>query len=222
MILPIFFLLAQLSPLILFFIFYKKVGKIVGLKVVFFYALLTLITDFLIGWFFSYATTIVSVFALIEYLFFSLFFYIIIHNKKVKKAIIIVSILNTTIDIYILQNYREHFDFWAALVIGILTVTFSIIYFYEQINSPKIILIYNSYSFWIVVGFVIYISGTLFLFLYTSDMKDRQKSPLWVLNTVFEIIKDICFSIAFFVANNSTKNTLSYNAQDTNPFESPL
>ncbi len=137
---------------------------------------------------------------MVEFAFFSAFFYLVILSKKFKPSIIIISGLALCAEIILLYFDKENFDFWVALITAIIIVTYSISYFYEQLNSPETLIIYQSYTFWIVVGCIIYLSGTLFLFLYTSDLKNKESSPWWVINISFEIVKNVFFSIAFIIA----------------------
>ena len=181
---------------------------------IFLYVLISLISDFLLGVFKSHASSIISAFAICEYAFFSAFFYLVIQNKKFKALIVVVSALNLCLALFLFYSQKVNFDFWAALITAILIVIYSIFFFYEQVDSPQALIIYQSYIFWIVVGCIIYLSGTLFLFLYTSDVKDRQNSSLWIINVAFEIVKNVCFSIAFIIARNDNRNLATQDLDD--------
>lgn len=218
----IFFLISQLLPLVLFFVFFKRINKILELRVIFFYVLLSFLSNFLIGAFKNNSSQIVDLFAISEFCFFSIFFFLSIRNKKFKSIIITLIAINLGIDIFIFSLHKTNFDFWVAITTTVIMVIYSIFFFYEQVNSPQTLIIYQSYKFWCVVGCIIYLSGTLFVFLYTSDMKDRALSPLWGINFAFEIVKNICFSIAFILAKGNNKNVATQNFDDTNIFENPF
>jgi hypothetical protein len=213
---------AQFSPLILFFVFFKKISKIIELRVIFLYVLVSLASDFLLGAFQKNGSSVISISAIIEFIFFAVFFYLCIQNKKFKKVIVILSVADVLFKIVLLLVSKSSFDFWAALTTTLLIVFYSIFFFYEQVNSPETLFIYQSHNFWIVVGCIIYLSGTLFLFLYTSDLPDKQKNALWSINIVFEIVKNIFFSIAFIVARNDKQNMITDDSYDTNMFEKPF
>ena len=213
---------AQVSPLILFFLFFKRISKIVELRVIFLYVLTSLIFNFLLGAFQSKASSIIGIFAIIEYSFFSTFFYLCIRNEKFKKLILIVFAISLGVELLLFYSPKVNIGFWTPLIVAILIVIYSVFFFYEEVNSPKTLFIYQSYNFWIVVGCIIYVSGTLFLFLYTSDIQDKQKNSLWSINIVFEIVKNIFFSIAFIVARNNKQNTIEQDSYDTNMFEKPF
>jgi hypothetical protein len=176
----------------------------------------------LLGAFKSHASLIISVFAMCEYAFFSAFFFLSTRNRIFKNLMLIASILYLSFLGIQLYSANTNFDFWAALITVILIVIYSVFFFYEHVNSPTTLIIYQSYAFWIVVGCIIYLAGTLFLFLYTADLKDKQSSLLWSINIAFEILKNIFFSIAFVIAKNNKKIAAIEDFEHTNMFENPF
>ena len=215
------FLLAQISPIVLFLLFFKKISKRIDLLAIFFYVIVSLVADILLGTLKTKAPIIISAFAVIEYAFFSTFFYLSINSKKFRNFIIVISLFNLIFELILFFLLKTNFDFWAALINTVLIVGFCIFFFYEEMNSTQMSIIYQSYSFWAATGCIIYLSGTLFLFLYTSDLKDKQNSSLWIINVAFEIIKNIFFSIAFILAKNK-KIIESQDFDNTNMFEKPF
>jgi hypothetical protein len=185
--------------------------------VIFLYALISLASDFLLSSALrSYGSVIISSFAICEYIVFSTLFYFCISNKNFKKFILFISFIDLAIELVLVFTHVVNFDFWVALITATLILVYSIFFFYEQLNSSEIIIIYKSYKFWIVIGCIIYLSGTLFLFLYTSDLKDKQTNGLWAINIVFEIVKNACFSIALVIAAKNKQNVLVAQYNDTN------
>jgi hypothetical protein len=215
-------IVTQFLPLILFFVFYKRIYKIVELRVVFFYVLASFFANILLSSFQNNASLIFNIFEIIEYLFFSAFFYFCIRNKNLKKLIVTVSLLVLVIELFFLYPQKPKFDFWVTLTTAILILIYCIFFFYEEMNFPQTLLIYQSYNFWIAAGCIIYLAGTLFLFLYTADIKDKQNNSLWNIDIVFEIIKNVFFSIAFIIGKNTKKNIAPAGYDDTNMFEKPF
>ena len=214
--------LAQFSPLVLFFVFFKKINKIIELWVVFFYVLLSLVFNIVLPSFKSNASLIFNISEIIEFLFFSAFFYFAIRNIRIKQLIIIISSITFLTELSLLFLQKSKFDFWVTLITTILILIYCIVFFYEEMNSPQTLLIYQSYNFWIATGSIIYLAGTLFLFLYTADIKDKQNNSLWNIDIVFEIIKNISFSIAIIIGRNGKKNIASSDFDNTNLFEKPF
>jgi hypothetical protein len=190
--------------------------------VIFLYAFISLIFDSLLGAFRDKNPFILDIFALVEFGFFSVLLYLCIKNTTFKKSIIAISVANLCFEFYLLFAHKSSFEFWVALTTAVLIVIYSIFFFYEEINSTENLLIYQSYRFWMIVGCIIYLSGTLFLFLLTSDIKDKQNSPSWIINILSEIIKNVFFSIAFIVARNNRQIDVSQEFDDTNILEKPF
>jgi hypothetical protein len=64
-------------------------------------------------------------------------------------------------------------------------------------NSPDISFIYSSKKFWIVTAFLVYLSGTLFLFIYTSGLSKAEQAYYWPINLIFNTLKNILIALAF-------------------------
>ena len=162
-------------------------------------------------------------FAFFEFVLFSILFFLVIKNKRTRDIILSISAFNLLFLIFIVLFFKSKFDFCSTLSNTLIIFVYSIIFFYSEINSPRTLIIYQSSQFWIVLGCVIFYSGTLFVFLYTSDMKDKMLNSLWnSINLTFEIAKNICFSIAFIVARKNTQNILASDFDDTNMLEKPF
>jgi hypothetical protein len=215
-------LFAQLTPLVLFFVFFKRISKIVELKVVFFYVLISLLSNILFSALQNHASLILSLSAIIEYAFFSAFFYFCIRDLRFRKLILFIFLITLSTELFLLYQQKANFDFWVTLTTAILILVYCIFFFYEEISLPRTLIIYQSYNFWIATGCIIYLAGTLFLFLYTSDLKDKQKSSLWFIDIVFEIVKNIFFSIAFLIGKHGKQNIAIRQFDDTNMIEKPF
>jgi len=215
-------LLAQFTPLVLFFVFFKRINKIVELRVVFFYVLVSLLINILFSFFQNHAPLILSLSAIIEYAFFSAFFYYCIRSHSFRRVALVISLITMGIEFYLLYLHKPNFDFWVTLTTAILILVYCIYFFYEEINKPRTLIIYQSYNFWVATGCIIYLAGTLFLFLYTSDLKDKQRSSLWFIDIVFEIVKNVFFSIAFIIGKKGEQNLAIGPFDDTNMDEKPF
>lgn len=74
--------------------------------------------------------------------------------------------------------------------------------------------IYQDSSFWIVTGLMVYLSGTLFLFVLASQLDNEARNNFWKINLFANITKNILFAIAF-----STKKSKSIVQSLENPFD---
>jgi hypothetical protein len=174
----------------------------------FLYCLLSLINDQFLFRFTTYRLIFISLssFTVIEYLFFSLFLYYIIKNAQFKKLILYSAIPFIILCIItFLYDKNNRFDSISASVEAILIIIFCIFYLYEQINKPEISFIYLSYTFWFTIGFLIYLSGTFFLFIQSPSFSDQTRDNFWAINLFCNILKNILFAIGFYIEKPKTQ-----------------
>jgi hypothetical protein len=161
---------------------------------------------------------VLSAFTLIEYTVFSYVLYSIIDNRVFRIIIWASSGIFFLFSIFYFFTVKNNtFDSLPASIESILIVTFSIFYLFDQMNKPQVIFIYQEPNFWFVVGFIIYFSGTLFLFIQASNLTKEVRDNFWKINYFCNIIKNILFAIAF-----STKKSKNLQQAFENPFENEI
>ena len=138
-------------------------------------------------------------FTLLEYCAFASFIYFNLKSAVAKKVIIIFSILFAIFVIgYQSMGRIRAIDSVPIGVETILILLFSFYYFYEQLNDVGETFVYHKYHFWIIVGFLIYLGGSFFIYVFANQIS-RQEAYLlekyWFLTYVFYIIKSLLFII---------------------------
>jgi len=198
--------------IILFFLFLNKTKKEKPLLLLAVYTII----DTLLNYFQPYILNITfryycwSTFTFIEYSIFTFIIYSTLKNLKIKKLILILSILFilfTTI-----FNIVTNFQKIDSIPIGIETILillFSFYFLYEQTNDPGSLFIYNKYQFWIIIGFMIYLAGSFFVFLYASGLENELLTQYWFLTNCFYVLMIILFTVAFYIHLKKNKSTYS-------------
>ena len=77
-----------------------------------------------------------------------------------------------------------------------------IYYFFDKLKQPDTALIYASTNFWIIISFLIYLSGTFFLYLYSdSNMLENKvfQRQYIMINSSFYILKNVLLGIAMLM-----------------------
>ncbi len=203
---------SSLLPLVLFLAFsFRK--STVALKVIFFYCIFSLGTDFTASIFpkNSVSSRDLKYFlTIIEYSFVVSFLYLIARNNFFRKFVLGVSVLFLIYwSLYFIQNFikskNTSFDSIPASVESILITIFCILYLFEQISKPQEYFLYSSPNFWIVLAFFIYMSGTFFLFIVSTSISVNEKDQYWVINNICNIITNILVSIAFVINGINNK-----------------
>jgi hypothetical protein len=109
--------------------------------------------------------------------------------------------------------FRENYDSVANVLECILLIFYAIFYFFEQIKQPSHLFFYAIPEFWIIVAILLYFSGTFFIVLYAqsqSESKSFQYSSL-VINSVFDILKNMLLGLAMLMRNADKKNNIPRN-----------
>ena len=102
---------------------------------------------------------------------FSYVLYSVIINRIFRGVILASSAVFFVFSVYYFLTVKNNtFDSLPASIESILIVAYSIFYLFDQMNKPQVIFIYQEPHFWFVVAFIIYFSGTLFLFIQASNL----------------------------------------------------
>ncbi|MBK7885343.1 MAG: hypothetical protein IPJ81_17330 [Chitinophagaceae bacterium] len=99
----------------------------------------------------------------------------------------------------------------------LLLITAISYYFFEKLQEESDIPIFNTRSFWIVISFLFYSSGTFFLFLLSRNVVNNKDFSLQsaIMYSIITILKNILFSISIAIKTvpedvNTNKN-VSFN-----------
>lgn len=196
-------------PIVFFLIFLRRNKEII-FWVVFLYALLSFSTD--IEFFIARSKVahfrILYSFTIIEYTFFSTFFYLNLKSSLNKWFLIVGSIFFYVFAIYSIAKTTDYkFDSLSASVEFTLIILYSILFFFEQLKSPENLFIYSSKNFWITVAILVYLAATLFLFISSAYISDEERKAYWPINHVANIIKNILISFAFILKTKGKQSS---------------
>jgi hypothetical protein len=196
----------EILPIIFYLIFLKR-NRGEGLWVIFLYSLLSLLTELLFQ--ILQRQIIYSLFTIVEFTLFSLFFYISLKEKRFKYIPIIGALIFYIVAISNFTNKK--FDSLSVSLESILIIPYCILLLYEEIKDPNTIFVYYNKKFWVTIAFFLYFSATLFLYIYYSTLSAEQRSNYWLINNFFEILKNILLSIAFIMKKSDQRSYLTDN-----------
>lgn len=201
----------QILPIIFFGIFYRRNNDRIS-KIIFFYILYSILNE--VGRTFTVSlnpipnsqivdSIFLSSFTIIEYLFLSLFFFNVLNQKKFRIFLSVASIVFILIAavnfIQLTSNSSSSIDAIPISVGSIILIVASIFYFFESIQNPEVMFVYSKKSFWIVVGIMLYFSGTFFLFLQYDNLSEPDQNNYWIISIICFVLKNIFFSISFIL-----------------------
>lgn len=161
----------------------------------------------------NYAS-ILSLFTIVEFLSFSFLFLLIFKKpiiKKIIKGAIFVFIPICLLNFFLQKNRNTNIDTIPITFQAIFFMSLSIYYFLDQIKNPTIYFIYYESEFWIVTTILIYLSGTFFIYLFSSNLTQNDLDRFWFINYLFNILKNILITLVFFLRKNNHKKILNQN-----------
>ena len=66
-------------------------------------------------------------------------------------------------------------------------------------NDTTNLFIYSKYQFWIILGMMIYLAGSFFIYIFANQLAPKDVAKYWFFTNIFYIIKNIFFSIAIIL-----------------------
>jgi hypothetical protein len=143
---------------------------------------------------------VIVIFTVLEFLSFSYFIYLNLKLPFLRRLILWTSATFILLPIiFYLTKGNLNFQSLIFSIENIIIIPFCVLYFYEQINKPDTFFIYLSKSFWIILGIIIYMTGTLFVFIYIDSLPPKEGEKYWIINLVFNSIKNILFAIGIYI-----------------------
>lgn len=155
-------------------------------------------------------TVPLAIFTIIEFLLLSYYLRVHIDRRVFKNTLVAGSLLFFIVAFFNL--YRNTvattaaFDTIPLAVSSIIILLGCIFYMFETIQKPEVIFVYSKKSFWVVVGIMIYFSGTFFLFLQFDNMSPKEQENFWIINLICFVLKNIFFSISFILKPENQQN----------------
>ena len=208
-----------ISVVLLFIFFIRNLSKNKALTYLALYSFIEIFLNFidqeLSPRWFSIAW---SSFTFLEYSAFIYFIYLNLSNNKVKKIIITASIVfySFLILYYLLTPSIHQVDSIPIGVETIFVLSFSFYFLFEQMNDTSTLFIYSRYQFWIVIGIMIYLAGSFFIFIFASRLDKQLMDQFWFLTNGFYSIMNVFFIIAFILRWRETKKVT--NPQQFRPY----
>ncbi|MEO6814131.1 MAG: hypothetical protein ABI172_09390 [Ginsengibacter sp.] len=113
-------------------------------------------------------------------------------------------ILFCFIDYFFISN-TSSFDSIAVGIESLIVILLCIYYLFSQVKGSNDLLIYSTFNFWVIVTFLIYFSGTFFLYIMTENMRENVsfQQQYFIINISFNLLKNILLSIAMYMKINT-------------------
>jgi hypothetical protein len=147
-------------------------------------------------------------FTLLEYACFAYMFYMLLSKPINQKIVIVGSFAFMVIVTITLMDFgSKQFDNVNSGTEAILIIVYSILYFSEKLNLDNLEPIFDNPGSYIVIGCLFYLAGNLFLFITSEE----QSKSVWIINSLFNLIRNIFFVIAIRKCSRVKKPVSVYN-----------
>jgi uncharacterized protein (DUF486 family) len=195
--------------------FLRKVKDAVGLRIIIIYALANFIINSIITITSTNNTFLYESFTLVEYILFIAFVYSQLENKTAKSLIVIISVAFTIffLTYTLLAKAVRGIDSIPIGIEAIIILVFSFYYLYERMNDTTTLFIYNTHQFWIILGIVLYLAGSFFIYIFASHLRNYAIDKYWFITNIFSILKNIFFCIAIYLHAKPSKESVKYNLE---------
>ncbi len=207
---------SHLLPLV-FFLLFKRKTKEKSLRVIFYYIVYCIVNESL-GFYLHQIQRddlnvfIFAFFTVAEFSFFCIFYFYALPNTNHKKFIFPVwlcFVVFSVIDFFFM-NKMKGFDSFTSGLQTIFIIGLCIYYLVIQIKGKTDLYIYSTSNFWIIITFLITLSGTFFLYILAETMIHNQvfKDLYTFINSFFNLLKNVLLSIAMMMKSDQTKPEL--------------
>ena len=140
------------------------------------------------------------IYTLLEYLTFAGLIFINLKNRKTRLFGLYISI-SFVVFLYLFNFVVKFRKFDSISIAGetLVLLIFAICFFYEQFKNPSLAYIYNHYCFWLTIGILIYLCGSLFIYVFADQGASAEIIKFWFFTYIVEIIKNLLFTVAIII-----------------------
>jgi len=203
--------ISELLPLILFFFRKQKKNRVI--KLAFICQLTSILSDVITVVVRksneSYGGISLNVFSIVALVVLYFLYCSVVQPARLRKFILFsAGALAIYFIIGLFAGYDDSFNSLNVVLLAIVVIMWSILFFYEQVTKPmdeNQLTFYSSPDFWVVCAYLIYFAGTFFLFIFIkingkgTDTNFEYSYNL--INGIFVVLKNVLLSVAMFTKN---------------------
>lgn len=139
-----------------------------------------------------------TIYTFLEYTFFSYLIWIQV-STLLRRVISVLSIAFWCVQLtYLIFATTQKLDSVPVGIETILIFLYAFIYFYHHFKNNLDYPIYDHYSFWLVIGMILYLGGAFFFNILVNHVPKDQTNKIQNLTIVPEVVKNLLFVFALF------------------------
>lgn len=150
---------------------------------------------------------LLHIYTVLEYAFWSLFYYQLFERRIVKRIILSLLIIFILFAIINTMNWQslEMYNSYSRSVEGAFLLCFGIAWFYKVFVNGKIVKLETHPVFWVNAGVLVYFSGSFLLFIsnnFLLELSTQQFFEAWALHGLFLIIHYLFIAIGIWLVKH--------------------
>ncbi len=150
---------------------------------------------------------LLHIYTVLEYTFWSLFYYQLFEKRIVKNVIIYLLIVFALFSVgnTIYWQSLEMYNSYSRSVEGAFLLCFGIAWFYKVFVNGKIVKLETHPVFWINAGVLVYFSGSFLLFIsnnFLLELSTQEFFEAWALHGLFLIIHYLFIAIGIWLVKH--------------------
>jgi drug/metabolite transporter (DMT)-like permease len=214
-------LISSYLPIVFFVAFcIKKAPK--EMWVIFIFCLISIFFDLFLthsSFAFKHKYFIWNLFSIVEYIFITYFFYIIIKRRLIRVLILVFSFFYLLIFLLNSKTDNTQFDSVLSAIKSFAILGLSLSYILNIMKPTTEPVKIFTPVFLIVVGLLLFVSSTLFLFIIANRLSEKEMNQYWSINYYANILVSFIFSAAFllFYFQQKSKSPESQSVDYTSP-----
>ena len=205
-------LISSYLPIIFFVVFcIKKATK--EIWVIFVFCIVSIFFDLFLSysnWAIQHTYLIWNLFSIVEYVFISFFFYTVIKLRIVRVLILIFSFFYLLFYLLSANTSNETFNSTLTAIESVVILILSLCYLLNIMKPTSEPVSIFTPVFLIVIGLVLFVSSTLFLFIIANNLSQKEMYKYWSINDLSNILTSLIFSAAFLLFYSQHKTSLPH------------
>jgi len=163
-----------------------------------------------INWSLRFVEISYTFYTLLEYFLFTWFLLLNVKSQSFKNVMLLLSMAFLVFMVsYTFTVENQNLDSIPIGIETILILIYSFYFFFEEMNNVDNLFIYSKPEFWIITGFLIYLAGSFFIYVFANQVDYKILVQYWFLTNVFFIFQSILFAIGLMTFLKKEKNISS-------------
>jgi hypothetical protein len=151
----------------------------------------------------SWLHYMIHIFTILQFLLLSIYFYRqkIFSKKKILLSSLIISFGLVSYIFFLAYEKLPIFNIYGSAIVSLILILYCFLGFKKLAIAANSIYLERSASFWVLSGFILYFSGSFFVFTFGRYIQSENMEYflfLWIfVHDFLNTVKNICLAVSF-------------------------